>query len=186
MARSFALLCRALAIVRGERPALLEHVRIELYGTASALATQAEAHLAGIAAKSGVADIVTEEPARVTYRRSLELLWQSEGALVFGVDDAGYMPSKLFTYAYAGKPLLACAHRDGPALAAFRANPGLGHALWFAEHDDMPLIEAAAIVGRFLEEVVSGSTFARQAELAPHTAAVMAKRHAEIFDACLA
>ena len=65
-----------------------------------------------------------EYPARVTYRRSLELLLQGDGALVLGVDDAGYMPSKLATYAYSGKPLLACLHRDGPALAMLRERAG--------------------------------------------------------------
>ncbi len=185
MARSFALLCRALARLRTDRPGLLAGVRIELHGTASALADRAAADLAGIAGKSGAADLVVEHPARVTYRRSLELLLESAGALVLGVDDPGYMPSKLFTYAYSGKPLLACVRRDGPALAAFRAQPGLGHALWFAEHDEMPLVDAAAVVADFLAEVAAGRTFSRRADLAPHTSAAMARRHAELFDACL-
>ena len=186
MARSFALLCRALARLRSERPHLLAGVRIELHGTAGALADRATADLADIAKKSGVADLVVEHPARVTYRRSLELLLESAGALVLGVDDPGYMPSKLFTYAYSGKPLLACVRRDGPALAALRAQPGLGHALWFAEHDEMPLDDAAAVVADFLVEVAAGRAFPRQADLAPYTSAAMARRHAELFDACLA
>ncbi|MEA2989891.1 MAG: hypothetical protein QOG83_2602, partial [Alphaproteobacteria bacterium] len=120
MARSFSLLCRALSHLRAQGADLLERVRIELSGTASAVGAVGVRHLANIAREHGLADIVSEDPYRVTYRRSLELLLQGDGALILGVDDAGYMPSKLFTYAYSGKPLLACLHLDGPALAAFR------------------------------------------------------------------
>jgi hypothetical protein len=141
--------------------------------------------LARIAGEFGVADLVGEHPARVTYRRSLELLLHGDGALVLGVDDAGYMPSKLATYAYSGKPLLACLRRDGPALAMLREEPALGHGLWFSQTQEMPLDDAATVVAAYLQEVGSGRMFARQAELAPYTAAAMAARHARLFDACL-
>ena len=140
--------------------------------------------LARIAGEFDVADLVGEFPARVTYRRSLELLLHGDGALVLGVDDTGYMPSKLASYAYSGKPLLACLHRDGPAFAMLREEPALGHVLWFSQTQEMPLADAAAEVAAYLEEVKSGRTFARQAELAPYTAAAMAARHAQLFEAC--
>jgi glycosyltransferase involved in cell wall biosynthesis len=185
MASSFRFLCKILAELHQHQPHLLENTRIELHGTSSAVAADMETHLAWIAGKFGVADLVSEYPARVTYRRSLELLLHGDGALVLGVDDAGYMPSKLATYAYSGKPLLACLRRDGPALAMLRAQPALGHALWFSPTQEMPLADAAAEVAAYLEEVRSGRTFARQAELAAHTAAAMAARHAQLFESCL-
>jgi glycosyltransferase involved in cell wall biosynthesis len=184
MARSFRLVCKTLAELRQHQPLLVENIHIELHGTSSAVAADMDAHLARIAGEFGVADLVREYPARVTYRHSLELLLQSDGALVLGVDDAGYMPSKLATYAYSGKPLLACVHCDGPAFAMLREQPALGHALWFSQTQEMPLADAAAVVTAYLEEVRSGRTFARQAELAPHTAAAMAARHAQLFEAC--
>jgi glycosyltransferase involved in cell wall biosynthesis len=184
MARSFRLLCKCLAALRRQQSQVLNNIRIELYGTSSAVAADMDAHLARIAGECDVADLVGEYPARVTYRRSLELLRRSDGALVLGVDDAGYMPSKLATYAYSGKPLLACVHRDGPAFAMLHAQPALGHALWFSQTQEMPLADAAAVVAAYLEEVRSGRTFARQAELAAHTAAAMASRHAQLFEAC--
>jgi hypothetical protein len=186
MARSFRLVCKTLAELRQHRPHLLENIRIELHGTSSAVAADMDTHLARIASEFDVADLIDECPARVTYRYSLELLLQSDGALVLCVDDAGYMPSKLATYAYSGKPLLACLHRDGPAFAMLREEPALGHALWFSPTQDMPLADAAAEVAAYLEEVRSGRTFARQAELASHTAAAMAVRHARLFESCLA
>jgi hypothetical protein len=184
MARSFRILCQTLATLRQHQPQLLAHIRVELYGTASAITADTDAPLARIAAEFDLADLVREYPARVTYRRSLKLLRQSGGALVLGVDDAGYMPSKLVTYAYCGKPLLACLHRDGPAFAMLREQPTLGHAMWFSQTQEMPLADAAAVVAAYIEEVRSGRTFARQAELAPHTATAMAMRHAQLFEAC--
>lgn len=184
MARSFRLLCAALAELRRRHSPLLENIRIELHGTSSAVAEDTDTPLARIAGEFCVADLVGEYPARVSYRRSLELLLHGDGALVLGVDDAGYMPSKLATYAYSGKPLLACLHRDGPALAMLRAAPAIGHVLWFSQTQEMPLVDAAAEVAAYLEEVRSGRTFARQAELAPYTAAAMAARHARLFEAC--
>jgi glycosyltransferase involved in cell wall biosynthesis len=186
MARSFRLLCAALAELRRRHSPLLENIRIELHGTSSAVATDMDTHLARIAGEFDVADLIDEHPARVTYRHSLELLLESDGALVLGVDDAGYMPSKLATYAYSGKPLLACLHRDGPAFAMLCGEPALGHALWFSPTQEMPLADAAAVVAAYLEEVRSGRTFARQAELAPYSAAAMAARHAQLFESCLA
>ena len=184
MARSFRLLCAALAELRRRHSPLLEDVRIELHGTSSAVAADMDAALARIAAEFDMADLVSEYPARVTYRRSLELLLHGDGALVLGVDDAGYMPSKLATYAYSGKPLLACLRRDGPAFAMLRHEPALGHVLWFSPTQEMPLADAATAVAAYLEEVRSGQTFARQAELAPYRAAAMAERHAQLFEAC--
>jgi Glycosyl transferase 4-like domain len=184
VARSFRLLCAALAELRRRHSPLLKNIRIELHGTSSAVAADMDAHLARIAAEFEMADLVSEYPARITYRRSLELLLHGDGALVLGVDDAGYMPSKLATYAYSGKPLLACLHRDGPALAMLREQPPLGHVLWFSQTQEMPLADAAAEVAAYLEEVRSGRTFVRQAELAPYTAAAMAARHAQLFKAC--
>jgi glycosyltransferase involved in cell wall biosynthesis len=184
MERSFRLLCKILAELRRRQPHLLDNIRIELRGTSSAVASDMDAPLARISGEFDLAGLVCEFPARVTYRRSLELLLHGDGALVLGVDDTGYMPSKLASYAYSGKPLLACLHRDGPAFAMLREEPALGHVLWFSPTQEMPLADAAAEVAAYLEEVKSGRTFARQAELAPYTAAAMAARHAQLFEAC--
>jgi glycosyltransferase involved in cell wall biosynthesis len=184
MVRSFSLLCRALSHLRAHRPDLVERVRIELRGTASAVGHDAIRHLAAVASGHGLADIVSEDPTRVTYRRSLELLLGADGALILGVDDAGYMPSKLFTYAYSGKPVLASLHRGCPALAAFRKF-GLARALWFDDAEAMTVADAADLVTTFLEDVIGRRQSDRRSDLEPYSASAMAQRHAEVFEACL-
>ncbi len=185
MARSFALLCRTLAHLRRDRPGLVENVTIALSGTMLGWREGEQCHLAEIAREHGLGDLVEEDPRRLSYRRSLEALAGADGALILGVDEQGYMPSKLFSYAASGKPLLACVHRDGPACRALRRDPVLGHALWFSATGDMPLDAASAALGAYLDEVIARRSVDRAAALQPFLAPAMAERHAELFEACL-
>jgi Glycosyl transferase 4-like domain len=185
MERSFSLLCRALARVRVKEPRLLDRVRVILRGTMLGWQEGQRRHLMEIAQESGLDDVIAENPLRVSYRRSLELLSQAQGALVLGADDPGYMPSKLFSYALSGKPLLASLHRGGPAFGYLERNPILGHAVWFGPSGEMPDDEAAAVVATFLRELVACQSFDRRIALEPFLARSMARRHAALFDACL-
>jgi hypothetical protein len=164
---------------------LCEGIRVELFGTMLGWQPGEARALADIAAKWGISDLVREEPGRLSYRRSLERLLQSDGALIFGVEDAGYMPSKLFNYALSGKPLLATLHCEGPAFLMFRNIRDLGHALWIGQNDDMPLEEAVNVLETFVREVVARKIFERSSNLIPYLATAMARRHVELFEACL-
>jgi hypothetical protein len=186
MQRSFTLICRALSHLRSHGVGLAERARIRLFGTGS-LGQQGDARiLQEIAREAGVGDLVEERPQRVPYRRALELVLESDGLLILGVDDAGYIPSKLFGYAQSGLPLLASLRRDGPAFAEFQAHPELGHVLWFDAAGSMPLDEAAAVFEGFLQQAAAGVRVDRKAVLERHSAPAMARRHVEIFEACLA
>lgn len=185
MRRSFAVLCRALSHLRAQNSELIKGVKIELYGTMRIWREGDPRHLADLARDLGVADLVMEDPNWISYRRSLELLLDSDGALILGVDDAGYMPSKLFTYALSGKPLVASLRKDGPAFAHFQNISGLGRALWFDPSCEMPAIEAANIVSAFLREAFARRKFERLTSIKPFLATSMARRHVELFEACL-
>jgi hypothetical protein len=185
MVRSFSLLCGALSHLRVQHPELVEGVRIELYGTALGWREGDPRHLADVARVRGVSDLVFEYPKRVSYRRSLELLLECDGAFIFGVDDAGYMPSKLFTYALSGRPLLASLRRDSPAFAKFECMADLGHTIWFTKSGEMDVTDAANELNRFLREVVARRSFDRRAILESCLAPAIAHRHAELFEACL-
>jgi hypothetical protein len=185
MVRSFTLICRALALLRSQGNQWVARVRVRLFGTVYDWKPGDAKQLEGVAKSAGLADLVTECPQRVSYRRSLEILMESDGALILGVDDSGYMPSKLFSYALSGKPLLAALRRDSHAYAQVQHAPGLGHALWFDPHEEMPVSEAAALVQRFVDDVAARKTFDRRAMLTPFLAPAMAMRHADLFAACL-
>ncbi|HTV26216.1 MAG TPA: glycosyltransferase [Xanthobacteraceae bacterium] len=186
MARSFALLCDGLATVFQLKPHLRESVRIELYGTMlDSAPVGGPRYLAELGARSGLAGIILEEPERVSYRRSLELLLAADGAIILGVDDAGYMPSKLMSYALSGKPLLAVLRRDGPAYRMFEQNTSFGQAIWFDNSAEMPKAEVATVVASFLAQCNSKESFDRRSALRPYLAPAMARRHVELFGACL-
>ena len=185
MARSFDLISRAVASLRERRSPLADRLRIELYGTIYGWKPGDGKELEGIGRRAGIGDLVTERPERVAYRRSLELLQESDGALVLGVDDAGYMPSKLFSYALSGKPLLVSLHRRSPAFAVVAEMPQHVHALWFDDHDEMPILDAARTVASFADVAAAEATFERRTMLEPFLAPGMARRHAELFDACM-
>jgi hypothetical protein len=160
-------------------------VRFRLYGTTYNWKSGEKKQLESIAEEIGVGDLVTEFPERISYRQSLELLLQSEGALILGVDDAGYMPSKLFSYGLSGKPLLASLRRDSPAFFQFQSIPQLGHCLWFDQSNEMPLGDAVNVLNDFLQEVAARRSFSRRAILDAFLAPAMARRHVELFEACL-
>jgi hypothetical protein len=138
-----------------------------------------------MAREHGLGDVVAEFPARVSYRKSLEALRESAGLLILGVDDPGYMPSKLVGYALTGKPLLASVRRDGPAFEHFCKVPELGHALWFGPDSDMPLECATNAMNGFLEAVAARREQSEPDALADLLSPAMARRHAELFNACL-
>jgi glycosyltransferase involved in cell wall biosynthesis len=185
MQRAFRLFCKAIAYLRRHEPNLLADVRIELYGTMLGWRDGDPSYLADIAGEWGIADLVVENPRRVSYRKSMELLLAADGTLIFGVDDGGYMPSKLFAYALSGHPVLATVRRDSPAFAYFATLVGLGLAIWFDQFGELAVEEAAQQAGNFLREAAVRTKIDRRAMLVEFLAPAMARRHAALFEACL-
>lgn len=185
MRRAFLLLCKAVAYLREHDPQLVDAVNMDLRGTILGWRNGDVTHLAEIAREQGIADLVQEDPRRLSYRRSIELLLECDAALVLGVDDPGYVPSKFYSYALSGKPLLAAMHRESPVFMQFQSTPGLGHAIWFDQSGEMPVAAAAREVRDFFREATDRMNFDRRAILKSFTARNIARRHADLFEACL-
>jgi hypothetical protein len=185
MRRSFSLLCEGLARVKTTHPDLLADVAIELYGTMSTWKESDRKDLTEIAHEWKLDDIVIEHPTRVPYHRSLQLLLESDGALILGVDEIGYMPSKLMSYALSGKPLLAAVRKESPAFDLFSSNPELGQVLWFSPSAKMLVDDAASAISSFLALAKDRQRIDRRSLLIPFLAPAMAQRHAALFEACL-
>jgi hypothetical protein len=182
MQRGFRLLCEGLSVLRVKNPVLVNRVRIRLHGTSSAWRHGDPKVLQQAAAACGVGDLVDEQPERVSYHRALELLMESDGALVLGVNEAGYTPSKLFTYALAGKPLMATLHRGSPAVSWFNSSPEGASALVFDSDGDDMIKSMLPALERFLQDAESKRCFDRTAVLAPYLSRSMAQKHAELFN----
>lgn len=185
MRKAFATLCHTIRAALNRQVLADEAYRIELHGTMAGWRPGDRKDLLEIAIESGIGHLVTETPGRVSYRRSLELLLQADGALVLGVDDQGYMPSKLYNYVLSGKPLLTVFRAESSASRAMQAEPEFGHLMTF---QDNSRDESSGIVTweKFLQEVTSGARFDRSAALSGYQSREMAMRHAKLFDACVA
>lgn len=182
MAKSFSAICAAVAEVRRTEPELVENLKIRLLGTYAFWKDGESKPLQEIAAGFGLADIVEEIPPRITYLKALEYVQRSNGLLLLGVNDKGYVPSKLFTYALSGKPLLACFHAGSPSAQLFQQMPGIGRLLTFGQVDVSPTVDAVTNVRDFLLEVGRGQQFDRKALIKSHLSPAMAKTHVELFE----
>ena len=180
MARSFAAICSALAELRKTDPSLLSSLKIRLFGTYAYWKAGDPKPLQEIAVRFGLGDLVEEAPARISHRKAMELMQRSRGVLILGVDDPGYVPSKLFMYALSGKPLLASLRQDAPSVGLFAEKPGLGHLVTF--QGDSPGPDAVSVLRKFLREVREGRRFDRRAEFADYLAPAMARRHVNLFE----
>jgi hypothetical protein len=180
MAKSFTAICSALAELRKTEPSLVARLKIRLFGTYAYWKKGDPKPLQDISVKFGLVDLVEESPARISHRQAMQLVRESDGLLVLGVDDPGYVPSKLFMYASSGKPLLASFRADSPLIGLFARKPGLGHLLTFDHGVSSP--GATSIVYEFVREVNDRRQLDRHAEIADNLSAVMAQRHVQLFE----
>jgi len=184
MRTSFMFLCRVLSQLNEIGDVSIGSFLVELFGTEAGWREGDPCTLSEIAARQGLSELVYEDPRRVSYGRSLELLMGAHGALILGVDDEGYIPSKLFSYSWSGKPLLAVVRRYSFAYHIFEANPRLGDVLWFDDGGGMEMSDAVLVAKKFLLAVKEGLVTDRLTEIRPYTAASMAGKHAALFDRC--
>ena len=149
--RSFAATLRALASLLARRPELREVLRLEVYGSAlDPVAAQLMGSLA-------LGDVVTPfgrlelDPATGLSGRArvMQRMQQVDVLVMLHGDTAEcpqYIPSKLYEYFWARRPVLALTHRNPQLDALVRAHGG-----WIAPSTDAPAVEAAleAVVERW-------------------------------------
>jgi glycosyltransferase involved in cell wall biosynthesis len=82
------------------------------YGTSYARAGHGEATTTALAERHGIATRVHELPARIGYLDALQLLVETDIALLLGSEDRAYSPSKIYPTLIAARPTLAIAPRD--------------------------------------------------------------------------
>jgi len=181
MAKSFTAICSALAELRETEPSLLKRLKIRLFGTYAYWKSGDPKPLQDIAVGFGLGDVVEEFPARISHRKAMQLIRRCHGVLILGVDDPGYVPSKLFMYALSGKPLLASFRADAPSVRVFTEKTNLGHLLTFKE-GTLSSPDAVPIVRQFIREVRDRRRFDRSSEIADYLAPAMARRHVKLFE----
>ncbi len=112
MAPALRLLFRALSMGLGAAPRLFERVRLYFIGTDYAADHRARKTVEPIARAYGLGEIIQEHTSRVPYFQSLQLMIDADGLILIGSDDPAYMASKLFSYVFARKPIVAVVHKE--------------------------------------------------------------------------
>jgi hypothetical protein len=185
MATSLGVLFSSLNRLRRE-DSKWNSVRLHFVGTSYAPAHRAEQTVMPIATNYGVADMVEEQTTRAPYFESLRLLQDADAILVVGSDSAAYNPSKLATYVFARKPLLAILHHDSPGVQFLRRSGGANLVTFLPANPDDSLSEAAqALQQTFVMAKAGLAQNVDQQEMANYGAREVTRRLCEIFNKAL-
>jgi len=183
MAKSFRRILMGLGSLAKKQPGILQKIRIRLYGTDGRWEPGRIKILQALAEGLGFSGFVEEDPTILPYSRSLELMRQADGLIVLGVEDPAYMPSKLFSYARSGKPLLASLVDGTQAKKYFQETPEIGHLITFGKTGENT--DEEDVVKAFVEEVIQGREIQRPQVREKFSDQAISRQHAEIFEKCL-
>lgn len=160
--RSFAPTLRALAALLARRPELRDVLRIEVYGSAldPVAATLVETlQLGDIVAPMG--RLETDPQTGISGRSRVMQRMQALDVLLLLHGDTAecpqYIPSKLYDYFWARRPVLALTHQNPQLDALVQAHGG-----WFAPSTDAAAFEAALerVVNRWIAHALPDVTVA--------------------------
>jgi hypothetical protein len=178
------LLLRALERARREDPNA-SRLRLHFIGTSNQ--TESTVHrVRPIAAEYGVAEVVSEAPARVDYLDALALLTQSSGILLLGSSEPHYTASKLYPALLAKRPLLALFHEASSVVSILRSI-GDEPTVRVVTYGDAPSAdEVVAAVACHLRRLAADPIYRASDvsldSVAEFSAAVLARRLAALLD----
>jgi Glycosyl transferase 4-like domain len=184
MEQSLREICVNLSEARRRSVLFFSGLNIQLYGTEPLAAGQVPA-LTRVILEQGMTDVICEYPKRLSYLEALRRVMDADGLFVLGVNDAAYVPSKLFLYGLTGKPLLACMRIDSVVNEYFDQVPGLGHLIHFKTSSSDEPTNNLSVMLSFLGDVFQQRVVDRRSILAEWLAPAMAKRHVKFFESCI-
>jgi hypothetical protein len=137
----------AAADLRRRRPDLGSRLRLHFFGTSNERSNTPSGRVEPIAREVGVADLVTEHPARVDYLDAVRLQLDADALLLMGSREAHYTASKLYPALLARRPLLALYHDSSSVvdiLRRFTRTPTVQLVTFDEEHPAMTRVDAVA------------------------------------------
>lgn len=163
-----------------EAPEAARRIRLHFVGTTYAPGGADKSVVMPLAREAGVADLVDERQARVSYLDALQILLDSSGLLIVGSDAPHYTASKVFPCVLARKPLLAVFHEDSSVVRILRETNG-GTVASFGAGGPAA---AAPIVQAWLGSIAAGAAppATRWDRFEQYTTRAMAGRLAAVFD----
>ncbi|MBI1883169.1 MAG: hypothetical protein HYS08_03055 [Chlamydiae bacterium] len=107
-----------------ENPSLFSKVKLHFIGTDYAPEKKAQKTIEPIAKLFGVAPYVLEQPQRIPFYESLQLLSDADFLIVPGSEDPQYTASKIYPYILARKPLLSLFQESSSVIGILKATKG--------------------------------------------------------------
>lgn len=178
-------LFRGLSHLRTLNPGIAARLHLRFVGTSNQPNDSTTYRVRPLAESEGVADLVTEEPARVPFLDALRILSTTDLVLMIGSDEPHYTASKIYPGLMSGRPFLSIFHRMSSSHEIL-TRAGGGVALAFETPDELDALVPAIAQG--LERLASNpSAFAQvaPAAYAPFSAFAVARRFAAVFDSVL-
>ena len=147
MARALAILFRTLKRGLEQDHDVFGKVVFEFVGTSYARADEGIPTVSPIAAREGVADRVSESPARLPYFEALRWLIDADILLVPGSDDPSYTASKIYPYVLVQRPLLAIFHEQSSVVEVLKRTRAGVVTTFDGEESDDHACEARVLQG---------------------------------------
>lgn len=172
----------ALADLGRDDPIFYERLRLHFFGTTYA-AAPTEGLVEPIAREMGVADIVEERPARISYLDALNVMCSAHGILALGSTERHYTASKIFPCILSKRPLLAIYHEASSVCDVVR-KAGAGELVTYSdtERAGARRSEIAAAVRRVASGVGYDPARVRWEHFAEYSAENMTRRLAAVLD----
>ncbi len=130
---------------------LFERLRLHFVGTSYAANGSAPRDVLAIARETGLANQVTEQPARVSYLDSLQVMNDSHALFMAGSDEPHYTASKVFPYVLSRKPLLSVFHEESSVVRILKATKA-GAVVAF--NSNSPVMASIEAISRELESLL--------------------------------
>jgi len=131
-----------------------------------------------LAPRLGISPAVVEDPTRMPYFAALASLRTAGANLIFGSDDSGYAPSKIWLTLAAQRPWLALGRRG--TVLHHLVKPHTGHSGWLVDPTDRDAPESIARFCREFERFQNGC--ADEPRLVAMEARELARLHAQFFE----
>jgi hypothetical protein len=179
----FRVLFRGLARLRADKPNLAARLHLRFVGTSNQPNDSTTFRVRPLAEVEGVADLVTEQPARVPFLEALGILAATDFILMIGSDEPHYTASKIYPNLMSGRPFLSIFHRMSSAHDIL-TRAGGGIALAFETPDELGALVPAIAEG--LERLATDPAALGRIDpsaYAPFTAHAVAARFASVFEA---
>ena len=172
----------AVRSLRDDDPALFERLRLHFFGTTYD-PNVTEGLVLPVAREMGLAEQVSEHPARVPYLDALNILVSADVILGLGSSQRHYTASKIFPNILARRPMLAIYHEDSTVCDIVR-EAHAGELVTYS--DEEPAERHVAEIATALRRVVTPGSYSpdrvRWDHFEEYSARNMTRRLASIFD----